>query len=139
MMTNLQISIIYASMIGSILNEFDQSKSPIEEIKRQIKKFMFKRSRTNTIDFTAAIKAGNKIWVDAIDHFTKENLSIDAFAVVVACWSSHADYLAKHVNLTQKRIDRFSMLNDSERYEAERDAYVVAKYLNDKIKILKEK
>jgi hypothetical protein len=121
-------------MIGSILAEFEQTKKPIEDMKRQIKKFMYKRSRTNTKEFHEAIKAGNKIWIDAIDYFTSENLSIDAFAVIVACWSSHADALAKHVNLTQKRIDSFSMINDSERLEAEMDAYRVADYLNQKIK-----
>ena len=133
-MTQLQISIIYSSIIGSILSEFEQTKRPIEELKRQIKKFMFKRSRSNRKEFDEAIKAGNKIWIDAIDYFTKENLSIDAFAVIVACWSSHDDALAKHANLTQKRIDSFSMLNDSERLEAEMDAYRVSDYLNQKIK-----
>lgn len=132
-MTNLQITIIYSSIIGSMLNEFEQTKKPIEKMKKRVNKFMYRRSRTNEKEFIEAIKAGNEIWVKAIDHFSDEKLSIDAFSTIIAVWSSQADNLSRFVNLSQKLIDSFSMLNDNDRLDAELDGYKVANYLNDEI------
>ena len=135
-MNNLQVSIIYASIIGSILNEFEQTKKPVEEMKRQIKKFMFKRSRTNTKEFMEAVRNGNEIWANTVDYFAEEKLSIDAFSTIVALWSSQAELLTRFVNLSENRIERFSMLNDNDRLDAEMDAYKVAQYLNKEIKAI---
>lgn len=136
-MNNLQVSIIYSSIIGSLLSEFEQSKKPIEDMKRQVKKFMFKRSRTNKKEFQEAVKQGNKIWVNTIAHFEEAKLSIDVFSTVIALWSSQADLLARFVNLNENRIERFSMLNDNDRLDAEMDAYKVAEYLNNEIKAMR--
>jgi len=136
-MNNLQIAIIYSSLLGSILNEFDKSPSPIMDLKKQVKKFMFKRSRSNKKEFMEAIHKGQSVWNEALDHYRDSNLKIDSFALIVALWSSQADILGKFVNLTQKRIDRFSLINDSELLGAELDAYKVAEHINKLIKGLK--
>lgn len=132
-MNNIQTAIIYSSMLGSILNEFEKSPKAIMDLKMQVKKFMFKRSRTNKKKFIEAIHEGQKVWNDAINHYAKQNMKIDSFAIIVALWSSQSELLSKFVNLTQKRIDRFSLINDSELLEAELDAYAVASYINNTV------
>ena len=129
-MTNLHKAIIYASMFGSILSEFDKSPKAIMDIRVQVKKFMYKRSRTNRKEYVEAVKIGHKVWSDAINHYAEKNLKIDSFALVVALWSDQAELLARFVNLTQKRMDRFSLINDNDLLVAELDAYEVADYIN---------
>lgn len=134
-MNNLQIAIVYSSIIGSMLNEFEKTKKPVEDMKRQVKKFMFRRSRTNRKEFYAAIEVGTNVWQRAIDHFAEQELKIDAFSTIVALWSSNADIFSRFVNLTEKRIEKFSMLNDNDILDAELSGYKVAEYLS---KIIKE-
>lgn len=133
-MTNLKIAIIYSSIIGSILSEFEKDKKPVQDLKRQVKKFMYKRSRTNTKDFKEAIKRGEEVWTATLEEYKTGNVKIDAFYIIVALWSSHSELLAKFVNLSEKRIERFCMLNDSELLKAEQDAYKVASFINNMIK-----
>lgn len=128
-MKNLQIAIVYASAIGSILNEWSAKESTraILELRGQIKKFMFKRSRTNEKEFMAAIKVGDKAWQATIDQFKDANIKIEAVSTVVALWSGQADNLARFANLTQKRVDRFALMNDGAHdVEVEMNAYLVA-------------
>lgn len=129
-MTNLHKAIIYASMFGSILSEFDKSPKAIMDIRVQVKKFMYKRSRTNRKEYVEAVTIGHKVWSDAINYYAEKNLKIDSFALVVALWSDQAELLARFVNLTQKRMDRFSLINDNDLLDAELDAYEVADYIN---------
>ena len=133
-MTNLQTAIIYASMLDSILAEFEKSPQAIMDLKRQVKKFMFKRSRTNKKEFREAILLGHKLWKDSIDHHAEKEMKIDSFALIVALWSSQAELLKKFVNLTERRIERFSLINDNELLGAELDAYKVAEYINGLVK-----
>lgn len=133
-MNNLQVAIIYSSVIGAMLAEFEDTKKPLVEMKRQVKKFMYKRSRTNTNEFNEAIMQGNEIWTKAIDNFAEKNLSIDAFSTIIAIWSSQSELLSRFVNLTEKRVERFSMLNDNDNLDAEMNGYIVARYLNNEIK-----
>ena len=132
-MTNLQKAITYSSVIGSMLNEYEKTPAAIQDLKRQVKKFMFKRSRTNAKEFQEAIKKGNEIWIKAIDNFAEQNLKIDAFSTIVAVWSSQAELLARFANITEKRMDKFCILNDNDDLEAEQAGYRVAEYLNEHI------
>ena len=52
-MTNLQQAIAVGSMIGSILSEYKgkDNTGPVQELKRVIKRMMFRRSRTNAKEF----------------------------------------------------------------------------------------
>ena len=133
-MTNIQTAIIYASMLDSIIAEFEKSHPAIMDLKSQVKKLMFKRSRTNKKEFHEAILLGHKLWKDAIDHHAEKEMKIDSFALIVALWSSQAELLKKFVNLTERRIERFSLINDNELLGAELDAYKVAAYINGLVK-----
>jgi len=133
-MTNLQIAIIYSSMLGSILNEYDKSPKAIMDLKRQVKKFLYKRARSNQKEFTEAIRIGQKVWVDAINKFAEDEIKIDSFAIIIALWSSEAKTLTKFVNLSEKRMEKFSMANSSDLLSPELDAYRVAGFINNAIK-----
>jgi len=133
-MNNLQIAIIYSSMLGSILNEFDKSPRAVMEIRKRIKKFMYKRARSNNKEFTEAIKRGDSVWRETLEFFRKQELKIDSFALIVALWSSNSGTMEKFVNISQAKMDKFCMLNDNDLLNAELDAYKVAEYLNTKIK-----
>lgn len=132
-MNNLQTAIIYASIIGTILSEFETSNKTITILKKRIKKFMFSRSRTNKKDFLEAVRKGEEVWGDAINHFAKEKISIDAFSTIIAVWSSQAELLARMVNLSEKRVEKFSMLNSNDRLDAELNGYKVAEYITGSI------
>jgi len=137
MNNNLKTSIIYASMIGSLLNEYEpkENNSSINELKKQLRKFMQKRSKTNTSEFLQSLKIGNEVWIKSIDHFKENSYLIEAVSLVVALWSRQAETLAKFCNLTEKRIDAFALQNMSDNHtlESEQNSYTVANYLNSQI------
>lgn len=133
-MNNLQIAIIYSSIIGTILSEFETSNKTITILKKRIKKFMFSRSRTNKKDFLEAVRKGEEVWGDAINHFAKEKINIDAFSTIIAVWSSQAEILERFVHLSEKNIEKFSLLNSNDRLDAEMNGYKVAEYLTKGIK-----
>lgn len=135
-MTNLQTAIIYASAIGSILNEWSAKESTraILDLRGQIKKFMYKRSRSNQKEFLEAIKIGDKAWTATIDQFKDSDIKIEAASTIIALWSAQADSMARFANLTQKRVDRFAMMLDgSNSLEVEQNAYTVADALIENI------
>ena len=135
--SNLQIAIIYSSCIGSLVNEWNPNESTraINDLKIQIKKFMFKRSRTNKKEFLIAIKIGNMAWKKSIDHFAKESLKIDAYSIVIALWGKQSEILTKFTTLSEKRIEKFWLSSPQDHtLESEMNAYKVADYLDKQIK-----
>lgn len=128
-MNTLRISIIYCSAIYSVLNEWSEIESTqeVKDIRKRIESFMSKQFESNHSEFVEAVENGNKAWQATIDQFKDRHLKIEAASTVVALWSGQADNLARFANLTQKRVDRFALMNDGTHDVAvEMNAYLVA-------------
>ena len=134
-MTNLQQAIAVGSMIGSILSEYKgkDNTGPVQELKRVIKRMMFRRSRTNAKEFRQAISIADVVWRDAVNHFADKGISIEAISTVVALHNLYAEPLAKFADITQNRIDAYAITSTGEHVEHEQNSYMVSDYIIDRL------
>jgi len=59
-----------------------------------------------------ALMIGDKIWRDAIDHFSKQKLKIDAVTLIEAVYLFHEKISTKHTTIKRADIDAFRFENE---------------------------
>lgn len=134
--SELQKAIAVSSMIGSILANYDPKKAsdrkkPIQVLKARIKKMMFKRSRSNKKEFIDAVTISDVIWRKAIEHFEKQNVTIEAVAITIRLYDLYEPQLSRFTNINERQIEAFARGMDSHHYED--SSYIVADYLIEKL------
>ena len=111
--TNLQNAIIIASIIGSIMSNYnpqhsDDRRKPILVLKARVKKFMFVRSKSNKQDFLKAIKFADTAWRNAVNYFAQQKLAIDTVSTIVRLYDLYSEPLSKFANINDKQIEAFA-------------------------------
>jgi len=134
--TPLQNAIIISSIIGSIMSNYDNSvkeerTKPIAEIRRRIKKFMFRRSRSNAKEFHEAIAVANAAWQNAVNHFVGKGLKIDAVSTVIRLYDLYADAMSRYANIHEKQMERYA--NGAYSGDIELTSYEVSDYILDQL------
>jgi len=134
--TQLQNAIMISSIIGSIMSNYDPAiaadrKKPINEIRRRIKKFMFKRSRSNKKELNEAISIADNAWKNCINHFAEQNIKIDAVSTVVRLYDLYADAMSKHANIHDKQMEAYAL--DAYTGDIEMTSYEVSDYILDEL------
>jgi len=134
--TPLQNAIIVSSIVGSIMSSYDvtipeERKKPINEIRRRIKKFMYRRSRSNKKEFLESIKIADSIWRDTVNYFAEKHLKIDAVFTILGLYNKYADEMSKYANVREKQMERYSY--DANSGEVEFTSYEVSDYMLEKL------
>jgi len=134
--TPLQNAIMISSIIGSIMSNYDpkvasERKKPINEIRRRIKKFMYKRSRTNAKEFDEATILANIVWKKSVNHFIDKNMRIDAVSVAIRLYDLYADAMSKHANIHDKQMEAYAF--DAYSGDIEMTSYEVSDYILDEL------
>ena len=137
--TPLQNAIMISSIIGSIMSNYDprvaaDRKKPINEIRRRIKKFMYKRSRSNVKEFHEAIAVSDAAWKNCINHFIEQNIKIDAVSTVVRLYDLYADAMSKHANIHDKQMEAYAL--DAYTGAIEMTSYEVSDYILDELSVV---
>ena len=125
-----------SSIIGSIMSNYDprvaaDRKKPINEIRRRIKKFMYKRSRTNAKEFDEAIILANTVWKKSVNHFINKNMQIDAVSTVIRLYDLYEDAMSKHANIHDKQMEAYAL--DAYTGDIEMTSYEVSDYILDEL------
>jgi len=120
-MTKNQQTIILVSVIGTILSEYDGSESTkaVRELKFVCERFMKTQSGVKVIPFVGVrivdpkkhkqffdtVMIGDTIWRKALDRYAKQNITIEATALIRAVFNFAPELLSKNANISKKRID----------------------------------
>lgn len=141
-MTSIQKTIIIASIMSTILDEYeeDQITEGIQILKDQIYRFMLNRSgveervRTNKLrqrtivnevvdhkrhdEFKASIAIGERVWQKAVDHYAKNKIKFDAVHTIEALYGFDPDMMSKYAKIKQHMIDTYKSegVSDNDRY-----------------------
>lgn len=132
-MTELQKAIIISSMIGSILANYDPRKKAergkgLVILRKRLKKMMMQRSKSNRKEFIEAIQVGDKVWRDAVNHFSDKNISIEAVSITIRLYHLYSTQLQRFANIGDRQIDAFAMGgNGTEGHE--KNSFIVADYI----------
>lgn len=133
--TEIQRCIIAVNIIGVILDEYDISEetAPIKNLKEKCAKFRDKQSGTEekivqrkkrgrvvSVGLQRVIinsekhrqymdmnTIGDKIWNEAIDHFAKQKLKIDAVSLVESIYLFNENILNKYAKIKRDDIDAY--------------------------------
>jgi len=140
-LTEIERTIIVINIIGVILEEYDQDETtaPILTLKEKCAKFSIRQSGTEErfvggkfsgsmpvnvmksfviVDskrhnrYVNASMIGDKIWREAIDHFSKQKLKIDAVTLIEAVYLFHEKIITKHTTIKRADIDAFRFENE---------------------------
>lgn len=128
----MQTAIIYASIIGTILNEYDHSEqtNAINQIRSDVRKLMSSRSKSNHKEWHEAVMLADEAWKKAINHFVKHKLSIEAIRAVANIYAAAPDELKKYANITQKKIDKLERsAKEGTGFQIENNSHIVSDYL----------
>lgn len=132
-MTQLQQAIVLVSIIGTILDEYqekDELTPAVCTLKSTCTRFMNLQSGVKVIPFNGAkivdhgkykrfmqtIKIGESIWRKALDRYAKQKLSIEAVSMIKALYDFTPEILAKHAHISHKKITDY--LNESKEGDA---------------------
>lgn len=120
-MNSTQKSIILVSIIKTILDEYDdgEKSKAITDLSFVCHRFMKAQSGTvllpfglnKVIDqkkhnnFIKTVMVGDKIWRKTVDRYASNGITIEAISLIDAVYSFDKESLAKHANITPKRIE----------------------------------
>jgi len=139
-MENVEKSIIASSLIGTIFNEYEAGElnSAGELVKKRIGKYMRKRAKTNNKIFAEAIQKTDNAWQEAINHFAKESLRIEAKSTIRAIYNYFEDVLDKYANVRSEHIERMMMFATDDA-ESEHNSDMVVDFIVDRLGLQKRK
>jgi hypothetical protein len=139
-MNSVQKSLVGASLINTLFFEYKcgELNSSGELVRKRIAKYMKQRSKTNRSDFIIAIKTTDTAWRDAINHFAKETLKIEAKSTIRAIYNYFSDELSKYANVRDEHIEKFLIMSISDA-EAEHNSDIVIDYIISQIGLEKRK
>ena len=138
MTTNLQNAIISGSIIGSLLANYDhkECRGALAKIRKDIKKMMFRRSRTNEKEFREAIAIADKAWRDTVNHFAKldKKMEIEALTSVSWLYNLYAKPLERFANISQKKMELATMkISEATQLHHEQNSYETIDYLIERL------
>jgi hypothetical protein len=100
---------------------------------RSIRKNMRARAnssqRQDTVD---AVHIADAIWRDAVEHYTKQNISIEAVAYVVSLYAEEPKGLKRYFGITEKMVSAYAIGDKGMHLDPEQNSYKVTGYLKDK-------
>ena len=139
-MENVEKSIIAASLIGTIFNEYEAGElnSSSELVKKRIGKYMRKRARTNKKILIESILKTDKAWQEAINHFKKANIRVEAKSTIRAIYNYFEDVLSKYANVRSEHIERM-LIFATDDAEAEHNSDLVVDFIVEKLGLEKRK
>lgn len=139
-MTDLEKSLIGASLINTIFMEYKQGEltNAGELVRKRIGKFMRQRGKTNRKICLSAIKKTDKAWRETINHFAKKELKIEAKSTIAAIYNYLPKEMEKFANIQDKHIEQFMILA-TDNFEAEKNSSTVVDYLMKEIGVEKKK
>lgn len=152
-LTEIQRCIIAVNIIGVILEEYDESETsaPIQNLKAKCAKFRDRQSGVELVmkigkfrqkhlahtivdakrhkQYMEMNVIGDRIWGEAIDHFAKQHLKIDAVSLIESIYLFNESILAKHARVKRDDIDAYRYENTAHDYTASVDGTAVGGYL----------
>jgi len=152
-LTEVQRAIILINIIGTTLDEYSdiESTASISELKQVCRKFVEKQSgvefiktRTKHGKITTVPKVvnekryrqyyemsqiGDRIWQSTIDKYAKQQLKIDAVAMIESIWLPNESILTKHARLNRSRIDAYRFEHEAGDRIARTDGTAIGGYL----------
>jgi len=138
--TPLQNAVMISSIIGSIMSNYDatladERKKPINEIRKRIKKFMYKRSRSNKKEFYAAIALSDTAWRECINHFAKNNLQIETISTVIRLYDLYANTMSRYANIHDKQMEAYAYCSSIQNVDIEQTSYKVSDYIIEQLSV----
>lgn len=138
--TPLQHAIMLGTIIGSIMSNYnpyiaDERKKPIETIRKRLKKFMFKRSRTNEKEFLGAVAFANIVWRKSVNHFAEQNIKIDAVSTIIRLYDLYAEPLSKYANIHEKQMEAYAYGSEMQDADIEQTSYEVSDYIIEQLSV----
>ena len=132
----LQNAIIAGSIIGSLLAMCDPNvnNKSVAIIRANIKKMMFKRSRSNKKEFLEAVKISDTVWQETINNFFDKKLSLEVLTTSMRIYDIFEAPLTKFANVSHKKIEKMMMKVD-ERIDAdiEANSFIIADFMIDRL------
>lgn len=146
-MNKTQQAIILTSIIGSVLDEYDdkESKGIISTLKHDCKRFMMAQSGTKTLPFIGvkvvnsqahkrfynSVMIGDRIWQKTINRYAKQGVTIEATSLIKAIYDFAPDVLAKHARISQRKIEMLLMTATDGNSTHKRDGAIIGGYLTE--------
>ena len=147
-MNNELKALIYCTMIGSLLKEFDGDAhvEAIEDLKSTVGSFIRSRSHQKKKNgklipvrqrpmrkvYIEAVTIGDQIWQNSIDEYKGKDFAIEIYSTINGLWSKEADLLSKMAGITEKKMDRFMLTCEQDHTtESEQRAYEIAEHLTN--------
>ena len=139
-MDKLEKSLIAATLINTIFHEYNSGElnSSGEIVRHRIARLMRQRAKTNKKLFLEVIKKTDIVWKDAINHFAKEKMKIEAKTTIMAFYNYFNMELERFANITDKHIEKM-MINSVSDVEAEHNSDIVVDYIVQKLGIEKKR
>ena len=108
-MTNIQKSIVAASLINTMLCNYEAGElnSSGEELRKKVAKYMRKRSKSNHKEFVETITTTDIAWKATIFHFLKDKMKIESKATIAAVYNNFQDVCVKYIGIKEKRFEKF--------------------------------
>lgn len=134
MNTNQKRTAVIASIIGTLLNCYEQKEQTAlhRELHSRIGRGIRKQARKHSIAelMIVTYKDGSAIWEDAVGHFSEKEITIEASACVLSLWNMDEKRLTSDYGLSAKKIGEWAKPSKREnRRELELASREVAKYV----------
>ena len=102
-------AIIYASMVGSLLNQYedDEITYTVACMKRNIGLMLRSAEMTNPSIYVKAIMTGDRIWKESLDYWAAQNKKIEIIHTVAVLYDESSTEFNRLCKVTDKMMDRF--------------------------------
>jgi len=139
-MENVKKSITAASLIGAMFSMYSAGElnSSGELVRKRIRQYMSKRAKCNHKEYIEIVLKTDGVWQDAINHFAKEKLRIEAKSTIRAIYNYFEDVLSKYANIRSEHIEKL-MINATDDAEAEHNSDMVVDYIVERLGLPKRK
>ena len=132
-------AVIYASMIGSILSEYedDEITYTVASMKTNITLMLKSASMTNIMLYTKYIAISEDVWRSSLNKFSTANKKIEIIRVVAVLYDEAKSELNRLCKITDKMIDRFEVEGAGDAcstVDIQLDSSEVALYLIDEVR-----
>ena len=103
-------ALIYSSLIGTILNEYEEQERTraMKSILANIGKFLLITKRKQASLYFEALKISSKAWEDAIDHFEHSDKRIEGVTAINEFYGQAGDHIRRYAKVSPEMIYQFS-------------------------------
>ena len=132
-------AIIYASMIGSILNEYEGNEITytVASMKKNIEIMLKSANMTNAMLYVKYIAISEDVWRSSLNKFAATNHKIEIIRIVAVLYDEAKSEMNRLCKITDKMIERFEVegAGDScSTVEIQMSSSVVGLYLIDEVR-----